>query len=479
MSTRVLASAVHQTLDLPAEGLAKVIGTWPLPALLESGPGFGDAGRWSILAAHPRLVWEAAGPRWSLRIDGGAVEHGGDVLGALAGLLRRLELGHPDDAPEAEAAPFQGGMIGFFGYDLAPLLERLPRRALRDSRLPDIRLALYDTAVMIDTHLGQAQLWAWDLTGEGRQAAMRRCERWRRALERGSHSPHGVSASPAPLRFGRPASAFDRSTYLETVRRVLDYIAAGDVFQVNLSQRFIATGRQRPLDLYQALKAASPAPFAAFLAWDDLAVISASPECFYQTRGERIVTRPIKGTRPRGANPGDDARLVAELLASTKDRAELAMIIDLERNDLGRVCEYGSVVVRDALALESFAQVHHLVATVEGRLRPEVGPIDVLRAVFPGGSITGAPKIRAMEIIDELELNRRSLYTGAIGYVSRGGSSAFNIAIRTILVEGDRASFQVGGGIVADSDPEAEYAETLAKGRGLLAALNSGREGAA
>jgi para-aminobenzoate synthetase component 1 len=200
-------------------------------------------------------------------------------------------------------------------------------------------------------------------------------------------------------------------------------------------------------------------------------VISASPEWFYQTSGDRIVTRPIKGTRPRGMSAEDDARLAAELAAAPKDRAELTMIVDLERNDLGRVCQYGSIRVGGPLRVETFAQVHHLVATVEGRLRPDVGPVDIIRAVFPGGSITGAPKIRAMEIIDELEPNRRSLYTGAIGYFSRQGSSGFNIAIRTILIEGDRASYQVGGGIVADSDPESEYEETLAKGRGLQAVL--------
>ncbi len=251
------------------------------------------------------------------------------------------------------------------------------------------------------------------------------------------------------------------------MRQALDWIAAGDIFQVNLSQRFSARGNPVPLDLYLRLKALSPAPFAAFLKWDDLAVVSASPEWFYQTRGDQIITRPIKGTRPRGATPIEDAALRAELADSGKDRAELTMIVDLERNDLGRVCRYGSIRVNDPHAIESFAQVHHLVATVEGRLRPESGPIDIVRALFPGGSITGASKIRAMQIIDALEPNRRSLYTGAIGYFSRGGSSAFNIAIRTLLVEGDRASFQVGGGIVIESDPELEYRETLHKGRAL------------
>jgi para-aminobenzoate synthetase component 1 len=271
------------------------------------------------------------------------------------------------------------------------------------------------------------------MTGEGRLAAERRCQRWSKAIDRTLRKPRPLA--PGSGLVLPPVSTFDRDSYLDTVRRVLEYIAAGDVFQVNLSQRFTARGAYDPLDLYLRLRSRSPAPFAALLRWGDMAVVSASPELFYQTRGDRIVTRPIKGTRPRGQSEEDDARLAAELAASAKDRAELTMIVDLERNDLGRVCRYGSVVVKDALRVESFAQVHHLVATVEGRLRPNVGPVDIVRAMFPGGSITGAPKIRAME------------------------------------VEGDRASYQVGGGIVADSDPESEYEETLAKGRALREVL--------
>jgi para-aminobenzoate synthetase component 1 len=472
LSTLVLPGVVHEVLDLPAERLAAVIGTWTEPALLESGPGFGDAGRWSILAARPRLVWEATDSRWSLRSDSGVIERGeGNILTGLADLLRRHRLAEPADELDPAAPPFQGGMIGFFGYDLAPRIERLPRRAARDSRLPDMRQSLYDTAVVIDSNSGLAELWAWDLIGEGRLAAEQRLRAWREDLIRAARGPVPVAIGTSVL--GRLTSSFTRETYLATVRRVTDYIAAGDVFQINLSQRFTARGQADPLDLYLRLKRTSPAPFAAFLRWDDLAVVSASPEWFYQTRGGLIVTRPIKGTRPRGKDSLEDARLARELRNSPKDRAELTMIVDLERNDLGRVCKYGSVAVRDPMTVESFAQVHHLVATIEGKLRPEVGPIDVIRAVFPGGSITGAPKIRAMEIIDELEPGRRSLYTGAIGYISRGASSAFNIAIRTVLVEGDRASFQVGGAIVADSDPEAEYEETLAKGRGMFDVLES------
>jgi para-aminobenzoate synthetase component 1 len=468
MTTPVLSSAVHQVLDLPAERLGTVVGAWPEPALLVSGSGFDNAGRWSVYAAYPRLVFEATDRRWSLRADTGLFQSGeGDPLAELERLARRFELAIPCDFALPGDVPFQGGMIGYVGYDLAPLLERLPRKAPRDSRLPDLRMALYDTAVTLDNRTGQVVLHAWDLTAEGREATERRCRFWRRALRTAMESPRLIRTS----RVGPITSNFDRKTYLHNIGRVLEYIAAGDSFQINLSQRFTAFGTIEPLDLFLRTSAASPAPFAAYLQWRDLAIVSASPEQFYEIRGDQVVTRPIKGTRPRGSNPEEDRRLAAELAASPKDRAELTMIVDLERNDLGRVCRYGTVHVSDPMTVETFAQVHHLVATVEGRLRTEVGPVDVIRATFPGGSITGAPKIRAMEIIDELEPTRRSLYTGAIGYLSRGGMSRFNIAIRTMIVEGNRVCYQVGGGIVADSNPALEYEETLHKGRGLRGVL--------
>jgi para-aminobenzoate synthetase component I len=473
VSARFRDDVVEEVLDVPAEKLAAVIGSWDNPALLESGPGFGNAGRWSILTAIPKFVFEATDDEWWWGEYGIAEEGERDALSGLGRLAHRVGLADPNEEPDPDLPPFQGGLIGYIGYDLAPQLERLPRRRLVDSRLSNIWMAYYNTAVTIDHRSGVVQLWAWVGFGGDRLGAERRFRYWKERIEREVWLPRpGPIRPPEPV---RPVAAFDREGYCAAVRGVLEYIAAGDVFQVNLSQRFTAHGSFDPLDLYLRLKQRSPAPFAAYLRRRDLAVVSASPESFYQTRGDRIVTRPIKGTRPRGATRAEDERLAAELLASPKDRAELTMIVDLERNDLGRICRYGSIAVRDALRIESFAQVHHLVATVEGRLRPDVWPDDIIRAVFPGGSITGAPKIRAMEIIDELEPNRRGLYTGAIGYLSRGGSSAFSIAIRTILVEGARASYQVGGGIVADSDPESEYEETLAKGRGLRDVLEGWR----
>jgi para-aminobenzoate synthetase component 1 len=462
---------VHRILHLPPERLAPIIGAWQEPALLESGPGFGASGRWSILTARPRRVFEATGDIATWRfVESGETVQGWHRQGVLQNLdlhvlLHRYGLSDPSEAPDPDLPPFQGGMIGYFGYDLAPRLERLPRKAPRDSRLPDIRMALYDTVVTINHASGAVELWAFDLLDEGVAAVKRRAREWARALEKTRPQRPPISQL-SPLQ-----SNYTRDDYCTAVERVLEYIRAGDIFQANLSQRFEARGHVDPLDLYLRLKTQSPAPFSAFLRWDDLAVVSASPEWFYQTRGDQIVTRPIKGTRPRGATRDEDEAWASELRRSVKDRAELTMIVDLERNDLGRVCQYGSVRVIDPLTVESFAQVHHLVATVEGRIKPGLGPIDIVRAVFPGGSITGAPKIRAMEIIDELEPTRRSLYTGAIGYFSRGGASAFNIAIRTMLVEGDRVSYQVGGGIVADSDPETEYLETLHKGRGLRAVI--------
>ena len=460
--------ATRTDLDLDPGELAVRIGSWPSPALLESGPGFGDAGRWSVFAALPRLVFEATDTVWKLRDEHGRETLGtGDVLAPLASLADRFGLADPGESPSAGDPPFLGGLIGHLGYDLAPRLERLPRKAPRDSRLPDVRFALYDSAVVVDHATGQASLVAADLLREGTSAVESRVHVWISALKRAGQ------VAPRTSQIGRLASNFTIAGYLAAVHRALDYIAAGDVFQVNLSQRFSAEGAPCPLDIHQRLKARSPAPFAAFLQWDDLAIVSASPESFYQARGDRIVTRPIKGTRPRGPTADLDARLADELAHSPKDRAELTMIVDLERNDLGRVCRYGSIRVSDALSVETFAQVHHLVATVEGRIRSGVGTIDVVRALFPGGSITGAPKIRAMEIIDELEPTRRGLYTGAIGYFSLGGSSGFNIAIRTLTVEGRKIHYQVGGGIVADSDPESEYHETLHKGRGLREVLEA------
>jgi para-aminobenzoate synthetase component 1 len=266
-------------------------------------------------------------------------------------------------------------------------------------------------------------------------------------------------------------SNFDFASYSTAIARIKAYIASGDVYQVNLTQRFTAPLPCPPYALYQRLRERSPAPFAAYLSFGAVQIVSSSPERFLTVRDRHVETCPIKGTRPRSADPVEDARLATELLTSEKDRAELLMIVDLERNDLGRVCTYGSVKVEKLWQLESHPTVHHLVATVAGTLRPEVDVIDCITACFPGGSITGAPKIRAMEIIDELEPHRRHIYTGAMGYLGFDGNADLNIAIRTLTCVGGRAYYHVGGGVVWDSQPSAEYQETLDKGRAMREAL--------
>lgn len=466
-------SEANAAIDLPPALIAERMAFLSQPVLLQSLGDVNASAQFSILAAEPRWVFEARGFNWRLtpchRLGRPGETTGQDPLRALATLLSDYDLANPSDSNLSTGAPFQGGLIGYIGYDIAPLIERLPRRCPRDSEMPDIRLGLYDAYVIVDHRAARATLHAVDILGEGSAITRKRLDAMRAAIER------PLTPWEQPLTVA-PTPATPKYAYLSAVARALEYIAAGDVFQVNLSQRFVASIQAESAHLYglyERLTKRSPAPYAAYLGWERNAILSSSPECFYETAGHHIVTRPIKGTAPRGQDAATDLQSANQLRASAKDRAELTMIIDLERNDLGRVCEFGTVRVVEPYAVESFAQVHHLVSMIEGRLRAGVGPVDIVRAMHPGGSITGAPKIRAMEIIDELEPNRRGVYTGAIGYFSRGGRSAFNIAIRTMIVEGTRVTYQVGGGIVADSDPEAEYDETMAKGRGLFEALSS------
>jgi len=330
-------------------------------------------------------------------------------------------------------------------------------------------LGLYDWVIAWD-HLEDK---AWIIsTGISEASAARLA--W--VQERLAASGHAVADSPRPTP-APPQSNFTRADFESRVSRIRDYIAAGDVYQVNLAQRFQATFTGSPLALYRRLRARNPAPFGAYLDYDGMAIASLSPERFLRIdAGSRLVeARPIKGTRPRGATPAKDAELARELQTSAKDRAENVMIVDLLRNDLGKVCRTGSVSVPRLLALESHPTVHHLVSTVTGVLRDGADAFDLVRAAFPGGSITGAPKIRAMEIIAELERAPRGVYCGAIGYVSVTGAMDLNIPIRTIVIREGEAMFHAGAGIVWDSEPAAEYQETLAKARALIEALTSPR----
>ena len=362
--------------------------------------------------------------------------------------------------------PFQGGIAGYVSYDWGAALERVARPAPDrfTPQIADVLLALYDWVM------------AWDHLEE-RAWLIGAADRIKEVQARLKAAPPAVRDDPAPAAHA-PESNFSRVEYEAGVSRIREYIAAGDVYQVNLAQRFHAPFRGSPLALYRRLRARNPAPFGAYLDFAGTVVTSISPERFlhFDPQTRLVEARPIKGTRPRGATAARDETLARELVESEKDRAENVMIVDLLRNDLGKVCRPGSVSVPKLFALESHPTVHHLVSTVTGVLAETRDAFDLLRAAFPGGSVTGAPKIRAMEIIAELERAPRGVYCGAIGYVSATGAMDFNIPIRTIVLRDGVATFHAGAGIVWDSEPAAEYQETLAKARTMMEALTSPRK---
>jgi para-aminobenzoate synthetase component 1 len=437
------------------------------PFWLDSGLVMPGLGRYCILGSRPWMTLESRGGISRVRDARGVTETPEDPFRTLRRLLGRTR------GPTHPSLPFTGGAVGWLAYELGRFVERVPLARVDDIGLPDMVMAFHDTALIVDRVDGRAWIAAAENAAPGRAPAHRRAGELRERLA----SLSGADERPSPVPPPESLSCnFTREDYLRAVARCKEYIAAGDIFQVNLSRRFETRLDLPAADLFLRLRRINPAPMAAYLGFGDAAVVSASPERFLRVRDSRVETRPIKGTRPRGASPEEDRALAEELLRSEKDNAELAMIVDLERNDLGRVCSYGSVRVTEPRRLESFPTVHHLVATVEGRLHEGRDLADLLRATFPGGSITGAPKIRAMEIIAELEPTQRSVYTGAVGCIGFDGSMDLNIAIRTMLVRGQKMWFQAGGGIVADSDPAAEYEETWHKARAMVQAALQGEQ---
>lgn len=431
---------------------------------LDSGLASEGLGVYSFIGFQPFLRLRAAAGRTVVREGGKETVSGGEPLLELRKQLARFRCAeHPD-------LPFTGGAVGYLSYDYGARWEIATRHrsTSAEETLPDLEFGFYD-GVLAYHH--PTERW-WLVANPVHQAdAATILSRLRAALQTATLATTADRQERRSAQLSPPRACEARERYVASVYRIKEYIRSGDVYQVNLAQRFEAAWSGSPGDLYQRLRERSPAPFAAFLATEAGQVLSCSPERFLRLRSGQVETRPIKGTRPRGATPADDERLAAELLNSAKERAELLMIVDLERNDLGRVCVPGSIRVEDLYRLETHPTVFHLVANVTGALRPERDVLDLLRATFPGGSITGAPKIRAMQIIDELESAPRHLYTGAIGYLGFDGGCDLSIAIRTIVTRNGRASYHVGAGIVWDSDPESEYEETLAKGRALFEAL--------
>lgn len=456
------------------DSLAEAARRDPGLVLLRTGTFDVASARYSLVAARPMLTFRSRGTACETGSDDGRVEaQFGNPWHHLVSLLERFEL------PDQVDLPFPlGGCFGYWGYDLKQFVEpRVTRRAVNDLDLPDCHLGFYPSLVVFDHQLGRTWVVATGLDAEGNQSETRARAQYQEWRDRLLTPPADSEASrPIGTSVTAPAliSSLPRSGFLEAVERALRYIHAGDIYQVNLAQRLRLPCPVSGWDFFARLTARSPAPFSAYLECGDFQLVSTSPELFLRLSGRHVMTRPIKGTRPRDPDPVRDAQFAWELQRSDKENAELVMITDLLRNDLGRVCEFGSIRVPDLTHLERFAHVQHLVSTIEGQLRPGISHLDTLAACFPGGSITGAPKIRAMDIIDELEPVARGPYCGCHGYLGFNHESQLSITIRTALIQDQTAWFHVGAGIVADSNPEAEYEETLAKAGGFLAALHPG-----
>ncbi len=463
----------------PTEAFARIRdGRWAF--LLESAGGTDQTGRYSFLGSRPALIFTSRRHQITLESTEGTRSVDGHPLDVLRGLLAR-EAVAPDVAAQNSGVlpPFIGGAVGYFGYGFARVLERLPSSAPDDLGLPDCVLLFVDTVVAFDHHAGSITIVATPrrdlLRDEGPEKAYARAlERIELFEERLSHAPPAADRDRRrPRTLGIRAATHTRETYRAMVAQAQRYIAAGDIYQANLSHRFTADlGDRDPWDLYLSLRQINPSPFAAYLELDGLTLVSSSPERLVRLRGREADTRPIAGTRPRGRTPQAERGMRADLVSNVKERAEHLMLVDLERNDLGRVCHYGSVWVDEFMAVETYSHVHHIVSNVRGRLRPDRDALDLLAAMFPGGTITGVPKIRCIEIIDELEPVARGPYSGSIGYLDLTGGLDLNIIIRTFLVAGRTVHIQVGAGIVADSNSDREYDETLHKAEALLAALN-------
>ena len=447
--------------------------------LLESGKPRSGQSRWSFVAADPYLVFSGGPGHYTLETEHGTTQHRGDPLPALFSMLGSCLVPRSPALP-----PFIGGAVGYVSYDAVRHYEALPSLARRDLPLPDLEFLFFDLVVVIDHHTRLLHMIFTPaperLRAESHESLQREGNARMDELDSRLGSPC-VPNGPwgSPIKASTMEGTHSEREYVERVQQCQAYIGAGDIYQANLAQRFSVAFnpaedpalRTAGEGLYDRLRRVNPSPFAGLFVTDNLALVSSSPERLVQVTGNRVSARPIAGTRPRGRSAREDHALMDNLRLDAKERAEHVMLVDLARNDLGRVCEYGSVQVEEFMTIEQYSHVAHLVSEVEGTLRPACSTPDLIRSVFPGGTITGAPKIRCMEIIEELEPVRRGPYTGSLGYVSWTGDVDFNILIRTMVLTQQRAYLQVGAGIVADSDPRREYQETLYKAQALFEAL--------
>ncbi len=425
---------------------------------LDSSLNSNSLGRYSFLGIEPFYTLETKNQ---------------DPLPRLREILSRYTISIP-----GEGIPFLGGAVGYFSYSLGFTLEKkLQDKPNIPAVIPECSFGFYNGAIIIDHFKKLLYIFSAGFPERDYRMAKLLSElNFKKMLkllrQAESSARHGKKNNPK-IKPREPQSNFTEGGYIRAVKRAKEYIKRGDIYQVNLSQEFNTTTDLEGFEIYKRLRKISPSCFSAYLDCCDYQILSSSPESFLRVAGDVVTTRPMKGTRPRSKNKLNDKRLKKQLLDSTKDKAELMMIVDLERNDLGRVCDYDSVGVSSLRQMEEYNTVYQTTATVYGRLHKDKDRIDLMRACFPGGSITGCPKIRAMEIIEELEPARRSIYTGSLGYFSFSGPADLNILIRTILKKGDKLYFSTGAGIVADSNPQDEYQETLVKAKALMEAINA------
>ncbi|MGH7570166.1 MAG: anthranilate synthase component I family protein [Gemmatimonadales bacterium] len=470
--------------DTPVAAFAKIARP-PFAFLLESAVGGERWARYTFLGTEPKEVWryrDRRVERWTREQPSWrSAGETDDPISHLAHRLRELPAVQVPGLPR-----FSGGAVGYLGYDLVRTIERLPHPPADTLDLPDAVMMIADLLVILDNLYGRAIVVANVEVPRGTPARER--ARLGEAAEgridglvarlTGPHALTPLTLPPAPPPPVATTTRYPRDAFERDVRRILEHIRAGDTFQTVLSRRQVAPGAVDPLRLYRYLRALNPAPYLFYLALDDFAFVGSSPEVLVRVEGREVTVRPIAGTRPRGAGPAEDEALARELAADEKERAEHLMLVDLGRNDVGRVAAYGSVRVTDLLTIEGYSHVQHLVSEVRGRLRDGCDALDAFRACFPAGTVTGAPKVRAMELIDALEPERRGPYAGAVGYAGWGAASLDTaIAIRSALVLNDRVVVQAGAGIVADSDPAREFEETEAKARAVLAALALAKAG--
>ncbi|MBU1172643.1 MAG: aminodeoxychorismate synthase component I [Proteobacteria bacterium] len=419
-----------------------------------------DCARYHILGVRPLLIFSGKGKTMELRTPFESCRIQADPFDTLS-----LIVGHFKNKDIVFPLPVSAGLFGYLAYDLKDDIEHLPRTSVDDLSLPSIYLTIPSILVVHDKQTQKTRLFILKLSG-ATEKDFDETRQYFKAMARKAAEKCGAFTGGKSFR-----SNFDQPSYMERIRKIRDYISAGDIYQVNMSQRFETAFQGSPFGLFTALYQKNPAPFFAFVNAGDHWIISTSPERFIKQQGDLVETRPIKGTRPRGKTRDEDLQLRQDLASSPKDDAELSMIVDLMRNDIGKVCQGGSVTVTEHKRVEAYANVYHLISIVEGRLDSGLDSVDLIRATFPGGSITGCPKVRSMEIIDELETHRRHIYTGSIGYIGFHDTMDLSIAIRTATIHNDRLVFSVGGAVVFDSDPEDEYHETLHKGKTLLDTL--------